>query len=195
MSIKVIYDRSLITLLNSIFYESPFESDDFLPIIKDAKNIPDIVPFLSSDTNVQINLNNTLSLIYYLKNLFSENEDLIPLFLKHCIKNKTTLIQAIINKYMDNKLEGQSLTLIEDFLSNIIYNVSVCKSIFEYIYQKLNIYFNINQNIQCNDNTILTEALLLKYLKLLNLFYTDIKSESENTEKQEIKNEDKIIRN
>ena len=195
MSIKVIYDRSLITLLNSIFYESPFESDDFLPIIKDAKNIPDIVPFLSSDTKVQINLNNTLSLIYYLKNLFSENEDLILLFLKHCIKNKTTLIQAIINKYMDNKLEGQSLTLIEDFLSNIIYNVSVCKSIFEYIYQKLNVYFNINQNIQCNENTILTEALLLKYLKLLNLFYTDIKSESENTEKQEIKNEDKIIRN
>ena len=96
-----------------------------MPIIKKAKNIPDIIQFLSSDINLDININNTLwaveegadsedsrgrlvsffgyegdgdvviaweevpidhrrrrvsstlSLIYYLKNIYSENIDFI----------------------------------------------------------------------------------------------------------------------
>ena len=195
MSIKLIYDRSLISLLNTIFYESPSETDEFLPIIKDAKNISEIIPFLGSDINIQINLNNNISLIFYLKNIFSENDDLMPVFIKLCNKNKITFIQALINIYLNDKIKDQSLTLIEDLLSNITYKVSVCRSIFEYIYQKLNIYFNINQNIQFNETTVLTEALLLKYLKLLRIFYTDIKSECEDTENKSTKDEDKIIRN
>jgi len=187
MSIKVIYDRSLIDLLNSIFYENPDESDEFFPLIKNAKNLPNIIPVLSYDTKNEINLNNAISLIYYLKNIFSENSDLIPLFVKYCHKNRNNLIEKVINLYLTDKFEGQSLTLIEDLLSNITYNISIPKNIIAYIYQKLNIYFNISQNIQYNNNTILTEQLLLKYLKLLNIFYTDIRGELKNENKEEKK--------
>ena len=199
MSIKVIYDRSLIDLLNSIFYENPDESDEFFPLIKNAKNLPNIIPVLSYDTKNEINLNNAISLIYYLKNIFSENSDLIPLFVKYCHKNRNNLIEKVINLYLTDKFEGQSLTLIEDLLSNITYNISISKNIIAYIYQKLNIYFNISQNIQYNNNTILTDQLLLKYLKLLNIFYTDIRGELKNENKEEKKsttnNENKIIKN
>ena len=48
MSFKVIYNNELISLLNSVFYDSPFEKDEFLPIIKEIKNIPNVISFLKS---------------------------------------------------------------------------------------------------------------------------------------------------
>ena len=51
MSIKVKYDQSLIILLKSIFYESPTDPEEFVPIVKDIKNIPNIISFLELDNN------------------------------------------------------------------------------------------------------------------------------------------------
>ena len=197
MSIKVIYNEQLISLLSSIFHPSPKEKDEFLPIIKDMKNIPNIISFINLNRSNQNNLNNTISLIFFLKNLFSENSDLIPLFIKNCIKNNTTLLCSLVDVFLDEKVDGQALTMIEDLLKNINFNVSITKNIFKYIYQQLNIFFNIHQQKKSENNQILNESILLKYLKLLNICYCDVKNENEN-EKDEIEKnsrEDKIIRN
>ena len=65
MSIKVTYNGQLISLLNSIFYASPTETDEFLPIIKDAKNIPNIIPFINRSQDAEMNLENAISLIFF----------------------------------------------------------------------------------------------------------------------------------
>ena len=208
MSIKVNYDTELMELMDSIFYHSPSEEDEFLPIIKEMKNIPNIISFINKDNNLQTNLDNNICLIFFLKNLFSENNDLIPLFIKRCNKDKKTFLESLVNLYLEESIVGQSQTLLEDLINNINFTVSVNKDIFEYIYQKLSFYFNIEQNSNGDKITYLSENVLLKYLRLLNIFYTDIKNENkdinekgdkkDNKEKSEKKSrnpEDKIIRN
>ena len=214
MSIKVKYDKELMNLMNSIFYQSPAEEDEFLPLIKEMKNIPNIITFINSDNNLQMNLDNNVSLIFFLKNLFSENNDLIPLFIKRCIKDQKSFLESLVNLYLEENIIGQSQTLLEDIINNINFTVSVNKNIIEYIYQKLSFYFNIEQHSNNEKNSYLSEKVLLKYLKLLNIFYTDIKNENKDTneksekkdqkdksekeEKSEKKSknpEDKIIRN
>ena len=61
MSIKVKYDQSLIILLKSIFYESPTDPEEFVPIVKDIKNIPNIISFLELNKNTQMEINNSIS--------------------------------------------------------------------------------------------------------------------------------------
>ena len=195
MSIKVIYNKELISLLNSIFYESPIEKEEFLPIVKDLKNIANIIPLLTLNKNVHFNLNNAISLIFFLKNLFLENNDLMPLFIKNCNKNKKSLLTSLVDLYLEESIEEQAKTMIEDLIYNINFNVSISNNILEYIYQKLNVFFNINQKIKNENTQILTEPILLKFLKLLNIFYTDIKNENKIAEKKMTKPEDKIIRN
>ena len=203
MSIKVKYDSMLMTLMNSIFYPSPDEADEFLPIVKEMKNIPNIISFLNSDKNIQMDLNNRISLVFFLKNLFSENNDLMPLFIKRCVQNKKTLLESIVDLYLNDKVYGESQALLEDFINNVNFTVSVSRNIFEYIYQKISVYYNVYQKIKY-EKTNLTGKLLLKYLKLLNIFYTDVKNENKEQEEKDSdvkkteekkNNEDKIIRN
>ena len=145
MSIKVKYDSMLMTLMNSIFYPSPDEPDEFLPIVKDMKNIPNIISFLNSDKNIQMDLNNNISLVFFLKNLFSENNDLMPLFIKRCVQNKKTLLESIVDLYLNDKVYGESQALLEDFIKDVNFSVSVNRNIFEYIYQKISVYYNVYQ--------------------------------------------------
>jgi hypothetical protein len=112
-----------------------------------------------------------------------------------------------VNLYLEENIIGPFQTLLEDLINNINFTVSVTKNIFEYIYQKLSFFFNIEQHSNNDKITYLSEEVLLKYLRLLNIFYNDIKNENENkdtNEKNEIKDkkekkrknpEDKIIRN
>ena len=124
MSIKVKYDQILMNLMNSIFYKSPTEEDEFLPIIKDMENIPNIITFMNTDNNQQKNFDNNNSLIFFLKNLFSENNDLIPLFIKRCIKDKKTFLESLVNLYLEENIIEQSQTILEDLINNINYTVS-----------------------------------------------------------------------
>ena len=195
MSIKVIYNNELISLLSSIFYESPFEKDEFLPIIRETKSIPNVISFLKPKNNAKMNIDNEISLMFFLKNLFSENNNLIPLFINQCKKNKETFIESLINFYLNEEIEGQSLQMIEDLINTIIYHISISKNNIEYIYQQLTTYFNIKQDEVNADTPILTEQLLLRYLKLLNFFYTDIKNENLSNDKNVKDMKDKIIRN
>ena len=195
MSFKVIYNNELISLLNSVFYDSPFEKDEFLPIIKEIKNIPNVISFLKSKENAKMDLDNEISLIFFLKNLFTENNNLIPLFIKNCKTKKENFLENLVNFYLNEQIEGQSLQMIEDLINNIIYNISINKNIIEYIYQQLITFFNIRQEEANADTPILTEKLLLRYLKLLKFFYTDIKSEKKLNEKKISDIKDTIIRN
>ena len=185
--------------MGSIFYISPTEHDEFLPIVKDMKNIPNIISFINSNTSLQMNLDNNISLVFFLKNLFSENNDLMPLFIKRCVKDKKTFLESLVNLYLEEKVVGQSQTLVEELINNINYNVSVDKSVFEFIYQKLSYYFNVDYHLKSEKIVYLTDKDLLKYLRLLNIFYTDLKNENvdsnEKEEKKRTKPEDKLIRN
>ena len=60
MSIKVSYNQQLISLLNSIFYESEDESDEFLPVIKDMENIPNIIPLININPKDEMNVENAI---------------------------------------------------------------------------------------------------------------------------------------
>ena len=223
MSIKVKYDQAFMNLMGSIFYKSTTEEDEFVPIVKDMNKIPNIISFINSNNNLQMNLDNNISLVFFLKNLFSENNDLMPLFIKRCVKDKRTFLESLVNLYLEEKVDGQSQTLLEDLINNINYNVSVDKSVFEFIYQKLSYYFNVDYHLKSDKITYLSEKDLLKYLRLLNIFYTDLKNENadlnekgekkdrkdtkvakdakdakdkkEKTEKKSKKPENKIIRN
>ena len=195
MSIKVVYNEQLMNLLSSIFPNSPTEKDEFLPIIKDMKNLPNIIPFINSDRNIKINLDNTISLIFFLKNLFCENSDLIPVFMQHCVKNDKIFLSSLVDIYLDTNVEGQSLLMIEDLIKNINFNVSISKKILKYIYQKLTYFFNIDQKRVGFYTQILNEPLLLKYLKLLNIFYSDIKNQKDSEEIKSKSIQDKTIRN
>ena len=195
MSIKVKYDQSLIILLKSIFYESPTDPEEFVPIVKDIKNIPNIISFLELNKNTQMEINNSISLVFFLKSLFIENNNLIPLFTNYCVLNKKSLLENLINLYLNDKVEEQALEILEDLINNINFNVSVNKDIFEFIYQKLSIYFNIEKKFNNETGILLTEAILQKYLKLLNIFYTDSKNENKEEGKKSQNVEDKIIRN
>ena len=189
MSIKVKYDQAFINLMGSIFYKSTTEEDEFLPIVKDMKSIPNIISFINTNNNLQTNLDNNISLVFFLKNLFSENNDLMPLFVKRCVKDKRTFLESLVNLYLEEKVVGQYQTLVEDLINNINYNVSVDKSVFEFIYQKLSYYFNVDHHLKSDKITYLSEKDLLKYLRLLNIFYTDIKNENKDiNEKGDKKN-------
>ena len=166
-----------------------------MPIVRDLKNIPNVIPFLNLDKNISSNLNNSISLIFFLKNLFSENNDLIPLFIKNCFKNKKSLFTSLIDLYLEEKTDEKALIMIEDLINNINFNVSISNNVFEYIYQQLNGFFNIHQKIKNENTKILTVPIFLKIMKLLNIFYTDIKKENKLTEKTGNNAEDKIIRN
>ena len=197
MSIKVKYDQVLINLLKSVFYESPSNVDEFLPIVKNMKNIPNILTLLYGNINTQIDLDNIISLVFFLKDLFSENNDLIPLFLERCVNNKKNFLKSLVNLYLNNQMDVQVQTLLEDLINNINFTVSVQKNIFEHIYQRLSTYFNIRQIPKNESRQILTGKLFIKHLKLLNIFYTDLKNENktEENEKKSTNVEDKIIRN
>ena len=76
-------------------------------------------------------------------------------------------------------------------MNNINFTVSVNKNIFEYIYQKLSFYFNIGINANNDKNSFLSEKVLLKYLRLLNIFYNDIKTEKKDTNQKDEKKDKK----
>ena len=71
-------------------------------------------------------------------------------------------------------------SLLDELFKIILTHIKKKKNALEYVYQKLSSYYtNTKQEI-------LNESILLRYLKILKLFYSDVSSEAK-TEK-EIKN-------
>ena len=175
-------NNELSSLLKEIFYELPNKVNEFVPIIKSSKNISKIIPFLLIyDTNKEEDINQAINLLFILKEFFILNNGLIPLFMKDTItSHDTTFYECLINLYLNESINDDNKLVIEELIIYINKHYSLSKNSFEYIYQKLSKYYTNNSK------QLLTDKLLLRYLNLLNLLYTDI---SYNQKKnKEIKN-------
>ena len=179
-----------IFLLTNIFESVPNNPSKILPLVSSSNNINAFYSFLnynndSSENNPSIKIK--LELLEILSKLFEINNNLIFLFLKKCKSNIKSFFDPLIDIYLnENTSEIKDKKIIEDLLLLIIKIVPVNKNIFEYVYQKLSKYFGKDAKNK------LTNETFLKYLNLLDIFYTcslsDNKNENNEEGKKEIKN-------
>ena len=151
--------------LTSIFnIEKPKNTP--LPELVSSKDIPLLIKFLQDEKQSVIERLNTLST---LKNLFKSNFNLIPAFMRRYLDNSKIyfFLEPLIDLYLNPKTQKEQIPSLEELFKLIFDQVSVIKYSFEYTYQKLSKYFTNEKN------EILKEDIFLRYLKLLNIFYTD----------------------
>ena len=163
-------NNQIIEILNSIFGSI---DGKLLPIIKFSEKLSSIIEYLSNDSNI---LNNKVKLLSILGLLFQENKLLIHYFVNKCIIENLNFLECIINFYYNENIEKENQIIIENLLNLIVDNSASSSSIFEFIYQKLSIFF-IDDNI----NKI-NEKYLLKSFKLLQIFYKDISESNKSIE-------------
>jgi hypothetical protein len=179
-----------IFLLTNIFESVPNNPSKILPLVSSSNNINAFYSFLnynndSSENNPSIKIK--LELLEILSKLFEINNNLIFLFLKKCKSNIKSFFDPLIDIYLnENTSDIKDKKIIEDLLLLIIKIVPVNKNIFEYVYQKLSKYFGKDAKNKLSNETF------LKYLNLLDIFYTcslsDNKNENNEEGKKEIKN-------
>ncbi len=162
-------NKELSSLLKEIFYELPNNENEFLPIIKTSKNIIKIIPFLLTyNTSKEEHINLNINLLFIIKEFFSLNNNLIPLFMRDSIfSHNMSFYECLITLYLNESINNENKSVIEELIELINKNYSLSKNSLEYIYQKLSEYYTNKAKI------ILTDKLLLRYLNLLNLLYTD----------------------
>ena len=162
-------DKELSSLLKGIFYELPNNVNEFLPIIKTSKNIINTIPFLLTyNTNKEEHINQNINLLFIIKEFFTLNNNLIPLFMRDSIfSHNMSFYECLITLYLNESINNENKSVLEELIKLINKNYSLSKNSFEYIYQKLSQYYTNKAKI------ILTDKLLLRYLNLLNLLYTD----------------------
>ena len=163
-------------ILNPIFEK---KESIFLPILNSLKEIPQLIQFLKDEDQ---KIENKIELLSTLITIFKANEIIIPPFMKiFFFKSKEyNFSEPLIDLYVIPNLKQENESLLDELLKLILTHVTITKINLEYVYQKLSLYFTNKKQ------EILNEQMLLKYLKLLNLFYSDI-STDEKMEK-EIKN-------
>ena len=194
-----------IFLITNIFHSYPNCPNNLLPLISSPNDIHILFSFLNynnestEENNSDVNFKNTIKtkieLINILLNLFKMNNNLIYVFIKKCKSNFKSFFDPLIDIYLNEYIIGQYKTIIEELLQLIVKYVSIKKNVLEYIYQKISVYFRKDAKIK------LSETLLLKYLNLLDIFYTrsltdsNYKNNNENIiddnyieKKEEIKN-------
>ena len=182
-----------IFLLTNIFDHLPNMTSRILPLISSSNNIRSFYSFLNYNNDSSDNyspIKEKLELLDILSKLFQMNNNLIFLFLKKCKSNIKSFFGPLIDIYLnENTVDIKNKKIIEDLLLLIINNVSVNKNILDYIYQKLSKYFTNDAKIKLTNDTF------LKYLNLLDIFYTgnliDDKNENANNNievKKEIRN-------
>ena len=171
-------------LLTNIFASLPNMSGRLLPLVSSSNNINVFFNFINynNDTSDNISLQTKLELIEILTKLFQMNNNLIFLFVKKCRSNIKSFFDPLIDIYLNEYTKDKNKKIIEDLLIILVDNISINKNVIEYIYQKLSQYFRKDSKI------ILTNDIFLKYLNLLDIFYTcsltDIsKQNNENIDK------------
>ena len=179
-----------IFLLTNIFEYMPKMQNKLLPLISSSNGIKVLYSFLNYNNNCTdniVSINEKLELLNILSKLLELNNNLIFLFLKKCKSNIKSFFDPLIDIYLnENNTAIQNKKIIEDLLLLIIKYVSTDKYIFDFIYQKLSKYFRKDEKIK------LTNETFLKYLNLLDIFYTGTLGDDNNKniieEKKEIKN-------
>ena len=180
------YQNEKVFLLTNIFHSIPNNPNKLLPLVSSPNDINVLFSFLNynnenteeniEDENYKKTINTKIHLLNFLMSLFQLNSNLIYLFLKKCKSNIKSFFDPLIDLYLNEHTTNEKKKIIEDLLELLIKNVSTQKNILEYIYQKINVYFRNDAKIK------LTEKLLLKFLNLLDLFYTSSFKENNNTE-------------
>ena len=163
-------------LLTNIFHSIPNNPNRLLPLVSSPNDINTLFSFLNynnentEENNTDINFQNTIKtkieLLNFLMSLFKMNNNLIYLFVKKCKSNIKTFFDPLIDIYLNEYTVNEYKIIVEELLKLLIKNVSMQKNVLEYIYQKLSIFFRKDAKRK------LTETLLLKYLNLLDIFYT-----------------------
>ena len=154
------------SLLNDIFIKSNENKKVILPILLSSNKIPNIISFLNDNKN---KLKEKIDFLSKLITLFKENNNLIPCIMDKCISKRTNLFEPLIKLYLDEKIQNDDLTKIEEIIKILIINVTTPKLTLEYIYQRLSKYFT--KEVENENKEKLTEELFIKYLKILKLFY------------------------
>ena len=168
-------------ILSSIFIIDNKTNPSF-PILISSKNISNLIIFLKEPKKP---LEQKFELLSTLLNFFQYNENLINVFMRQIFYNSRliTLLNPIIDIYISTVLNEEQIVLIEKFIKVILSHITINKSIIEYIYQKLSLYFINKENLE-----ILDEKLLSKYLNILNLLYSDNNIPKEKSIEKQIKN-------
>ena len=177
-------NNELSELLKGIFFEELKNINEYIPIIKNSKNITKIIPFfLTHSKNNKEDINYIINLINLIQNFFKINNNLIPLFMNNNFyANGKTFYECLIKLYLEEYICEENKLFIEELMKTININYSISKNIIEIIYQNLSQYFR-----NCKKN-ILTPNLLGRYLNLLSLMYSDPYSIIEDKEQNRIKN-------
>ena len=155
-------DKQIMEILNSIFSSI---DGKLLPIIKISEKLSSIIEYLSQESNP---LDKKVKLLSILNLIFQENKSLIHYFITKCKTENLNLLECIINTYLIEALENDNKTVVENLLNLIVENSTITKSLFEFIYQKLSLFFIDDKTNKINEN------YLLKTFKLLQIFYRNI---------------------
>ena len=153
--------------LNDIFIERKSAPKKLIPIINSSIKIPNLISYLNDAKN---NFKNKIKLIEQLTPLFKSNENILLLFIeKGTINNSPNLFHILINLYLDKNAQKVDLTILEDFINIILYNISIPKTAIEYIYLNFSKFYESEENIN-----------FCRCLRILNIFYgSDISKKSD----------------
>ena len=183
-----------IYLITNIFHNIPNFPNNLLPLVSSPNNINVLYSFLnynnenseenSKDQNYKNSIITKIELLNYLKTLFQMNNNLIYLFIKKCKSNIKSFFDPLIDIYLNEYTTDNYKKIIEELMQLIIKNVSTQKSVIEYIYQKMSVFFRKDAKRK------LTESLMIKYLNLLDLFYNCSLDNNDNNDNNDNKIKD-----
>ena len=166
-------------ILKEIFHVSPKDPSEIFPIIQNSDKILELKSYFE---NEDIDNAIKISVLKTLKSFFTTNKSLISLFTKNYCSNSTNFYSPIINLYLSEDIDEKDLKFLEEFLLFLNSHISIPKLTLELIFQKLCKFYG-NKG-----STKLTESLLIRYLHLLQIFYTDISLIENIEEEKQLRN-------
>jgi len=151
-------------ILKEIFHCSPDNSSDIYPIIKNSDNIKLFKEFMKNKDIINAN---KILLLKELKTLFEQNDILILQIVNNGYKKPYYFFYQIINLYLSEDVIEENLKFLEEFLILVNSYITLHKQIFDFVYQKLSIYFSNRSKKKLN------ETQFIRCLSLLRIFYKD----------------------
>ena len=158
-------------MLSSIFLFSGKQKSTSLPILNSLKEIPTLIQFLKDEKQ---NIDKKMDLISTLISLFKINENIIPPFMRKFLNKSKEyhFFEPLIDLYIIPNLKKEHESLLNELFKIILTHVTITRNALEYVYQKLSSFYTNKKQETLN------EAILLRYLKLLQLFYSDVSNEA-----------------
>ena len=170
-----------VTQIFSSIFSPGKKQNNSSPFLNSSKNIPELIKnLISQKKSVEQKIDILITLLGY----FQINENLINVFMKPIFYGSKfyTLLEPLFDLYISPILKSEQISLIEKIIKLILSHITISKSSIEYVYQKLSLYF------YDKNKEILDENILLKYLNLLNLLYSDNTCDNELKIQKEMKN-------